>query len=267
MNNENYDQATREQWAEWARKKEAKARSPLAPLLLKLYKIPALRRRVRKFARRHEGGEYFSQTLRQIQRDFYGVEVGAYSYAGCLFPGVLPRGTTVGRFTSVSLRAHFYRNNHPFDWLSQHPFFYHPKIGPHSADLRDQTDTNPLTIGNDAYVGDHAMILPGCARIGDGAVVGGGAVVTKDVPDFAIVGGNPAKLIRWRYPEDIITRVCESQWWLRPIDEVFKWLPEMMMPISNDLGAHPLLRIATESANKSTASVKAETSVAATTLS
>jgi acetyltransferase-like isoleucine patch superfamily enzyme len=69
-----------------------------------------------------------------------------------------------------------------------------------------------VSIGNDVWVGHGAIILPGVS-IGDGAVVGAGAVVTKDVPPYAIVGGNPAKLIRYRFPEDIISKLLAIEWW------------------------------------------------------
>ena len=67
-------------------------------------------------------------------------------------------------------------------------------------------------IGNDVWIGQRVVVKSGC-RIGDGAVVGAGAVVTKDVPPYAIVGGVPAKVIRMRFSEDIIERLKEIKWW------------------------------------------------------
>jgi virginiamycin A acetyltransferase len=69
-----------------------------------------------------------------------------------------------------------------------------------------------VTIGNNTWIGDHAVILPG-VQIGDGAVVGAGSVVTRDVPAYAIVGGAPAKLIRWRFPEAVIEVIAGLDWW------------------------------------------------------
>ncbi|CTQ42696.1 CatB-related O-acetyltransferase [Roseibium aggregatum] len=75
------------------------------------------------------------------------------------------------------------------------------------------------TIGNDVWVGGGAIILRG-VTIGDGAVVGAGAVVTKDVPPYAIIGGNPAKVIRYRFDERTISSLLRLKWWDRPIEQI-----------------------------------------------
>ncbi|WP_140538245.1 DapH/DapD/GlmU-related protein [Mesorhizobium sp. B1-1-8] len=69
-----------------------------------------------------------------------------------------------------------------------------------------------VTVGNDVWIGHGAIMLPGVA-IGDGAVVGAGAVVTKDVPPYAIVVGSPAKVIRYRFSEDVVAKLLAIQWW------------------------------------------------------
>ena len=71
-----------------------------------------------------------------------------------------------------------------------------------------------LTIGNDVWVGANVVILPGCEKIGDGACIGAGSIVTKDVPPYAIVAGNPAKLIRYRFKDATINKIQETKWWL-----------------------------------------------------
>ena len=153
-----------------------------------------------------------SATLRLISQRCHGVEVGAHSY-GCFDPVRFPRGTRVGRYVSVGPGVAAYRRNHPLDRLSLHPYFYNPKHG--AADAADVA-TAALEIGADAWLGAHSIILPGCRRIGRGAVVAAGAVVTRDVPDYALVAGNPARLVRFRFDPEAIGAAERSQWWLAP---------------------------------------------------
>jgi acetyltransferase-like isoleucine patch superfamily enzyme len=70
----------------------------------------------------------------------------------------------------------------------------------------------PVVIGNDVWIGTGAIILRGLS-VGDGAVIGAGAVVTKDVPPYAIVAGNPARVIKYRFEEAVIKRIQASKWW------------------------------------------------------
>lgn len=70
----------------------------------------------------------------------------------------------------------------------------------------------PVTIGNDVWIGQNVLIQQG-VTIGDGAVIAAGAVVTKDVPPFAMVGGTPARIIRYRFPDSLIARIRRVGWW------------------------------------------------------
>lgn len=88
------------------------------------------------------------------------------------------------------------------------------------------TRTGDSFIGSDVWLCDGSIVLSGI-RIGHGAIIGAGSVVTKDVPDFAIVGGNPAKLIRYRFPEEQRRAMLEIAWWDWPEDEVREAVPHL----------------------------------------
>jgi hypothetical protein len=131
-----------------------------------------------------------------------------------------------------------FRRGHPTERLSMHPAFYNADVGPL---LRDAVPTEPLEIGHDAWLGHACTILPGCRRIGIGAVVGAGAVVTRDVPDLAVVTGNPARVQRMRFGDDAADAVLQSRWWERTLDELLADLPAMLEPVAERWSAHPLL--------------------------
>jgi acetyltransferase-like isoleucine patch superfamily enzyme len=129
------------------------------------------------------------------------------------------------------------------DWLSMHPFFYNAQLGCVSD---DRIPMGQISIGDDAWIGDRVTITPGCSRIGTGAVVGAASVVTKDVPDFAVVAGNPARFIRFRFPEAVRDEILRSEWWTLPVSECLKFAHEMTTPLQ-ERSSHPLLRGALES--------------------
>ena len=158
-----------------------------------------------------EGGPMRSGTVRRVMAEAHGLEVGAHSY-GCFDPVRFPAGTLIGRYTSVGPGVRAFRRNHPTDRLSMHPYFYHPS---HGADAAADVQTRPLRIEAGSWLGAQVLILPGCRRIGQGAVVAAGAVLTRDVPDYAIVGGNPARLIRYRFNAAAIAAAQATRWWRR----------------------------------------------------
>lgn len=213
-------------------------RSALSSGLVALYRAVRLRRLCVSLARRLEGGDFYSATLRRILEGYHGVLVGAYSYGECMVPGAWPAGVTVGRFVSVAPGVRIFLRNHPVDRLSMHPFFYNSVLGWVG---KDTISSGTLEIGHDAWIGERVIVTQGCRRIGIGAVVGAGAVVTKDVPDFAIVAGNPARLIRYRFPESTRQLILASQWWERSAEECAQCLPEMIKALGDEPWQHPLL--------------------------
>jgi acetyltransferase-like isoleucine patch superfamily enzyme len=213
-------------------------RCRLSPALCALWAHRPLRRYCLRLAMRLEGGQYFTGTVRDVLARYHGVIVGAYSYGGCLIPGCLPPGVRVGRYASVAHDVRVAVRNHPTDCLSQHPFFFNRTAG---FVKEDTVPYQKLVIEHDAWVAAGTVITPGCRRIGLGAVVGGGAVVTRDVPDFAIVVGNPARIVRYRFDEVTQAAIRDSRWWERTIEECLQFLPEMTRPLGPEPWRHPLL--------------------------
>ena len=201
----------------WAQSAETRSRSPLAPAITFAYRVGCFRGSLRMLAKRLEGGEMHSSTLRRLMADFHGVKVGSYSYGPCLTPGVFPWGTVIGRYCSFADGIRVFRRNHPVGFLSQHPFFYNSRLGLVSKDTIEDVADNPLHIGSDVWIGSGVTILAGCRHIGDGAVIGAGAVVSRDVPPFSVFAGNPARFLRDRYAQDVRDFIAQTRWWEFPL--------------------------------------------------
>jgi acetyltransferase-like isoleucine patch superfamily enzyme len=130
----------------------------------------------------------------------------------------------IGKFCSIGPRVQIGLNPHPSKvFVSTYPAFYSNNNAGCPLALREDKifdDATPKTIlDNDIWIGANA-IIPGGIRIGTGAIVAAGAVVVKDVPPYAIVGGNPAEVIRYRFSEDKINTLLESKWWDWPIEKI-----------------------------------------------
>lgn len=141
--------------------------------------------------------------------------VGSYSYIGA---STDVECADIGKFCSISDHCRIGMGDHNINQLSTSPIFTEiingTKFKWTTTDKYAAPEERTI-IGNDVFIGSHALILGG-VTIGDGAVVAAGAVVTKDVPAYAIVGGIPAKVIRYRFTLEIINRLNQLKWWNLP---------------------------------------------------
>lgn len=129
----------------------------------------------------------------------------------------------IGKFCSIACGAKFIFTsaNHKLSSLSTYPFpLFFEEWDLDKANLTDSWDNKgDIAIGNDVWIGYEAVVMQG-VTIGDGAIIGARAVVTKDIPPYTIVGGVPAKPIRKRFPDEIISRLLEIKWWDWPDEKI-----------------------------------------------
>lgn len=147
------------------------------------------------------------------------IKIGRYT---CLNDSVSIIGNSetkviIGRYTSIAPEVVIQSSSHIINHLTTCPLEYF---------IKDYNNLSPNTkgnieIGNDVWIGRRAIILPG-VKIGDGVIIGAGAVVTKDVSPYTIVGGVPAKEIRKRFNDKMIKKLLELKWWNMSIDKLNK---------------------------------------------
>ena len=154
---------------------------------------------------------------------FHDVKVGCYSYISAQAAMSM---VTVGRFCSIGPYLICGHGDHPTDFASTSPVFFsrEKQCGASFADKNLFEERRPIQIGNDVWIGARVFVRDG-VKIGNGAIIAAGAVVVKDVPDYAIIGGIPAKLIRYRFSEGIIAELLKLRWWEWPEEKLRKAQP------------------------------------------
>jgi phosphonate metabolism protein (transferase hexapeptide repeat family) len=152
--------------------------------------------------------------------------LGDYSYLGELCDVA---DASIGKFTAIANMVRIGAPNHPMERPSQHRFTYCAEYYEASATrdhgfFADRRDAK-VTVGNDCWIGHGAIILPG-VNVGDGAVIAAGAVVSRSVAPYTIVGGVPARAIRERFPAAIAARLARIAWWNWPDETLFARLSD-----------------------------------------
>ena len=167
----------------------------------------------------------FEGANKMYSRTFFSGSMGYGSYIGHNTRLV----ANIGRFTSIAPYVECNLGIHPMTtpFATTCPMFFSIKEQNGKSFAQKQMFDEmrpPITIGSDCWIGQRVFIVGG-VKIGDGAVVLAGAVVTRDVPPYAIVGGVPAKIIKYRYDEETIQFLLDLKWWEKPID----WLEQNWM--------------------------------------
>jgi len=123
---------------------------------------------------------------------------------------------TIGAFSSIARNVSIQEYNHKFDAASS--YLIHKNVFKEPVD-KDVYSKGSVEIGNDVWIGTQCVILGG-AKIGDGAVIGANSVITGEIPPYAVVAGSPAKVVKYRFEEEIIGMLKELRWWDWPIEKI-----------------------------------------------
>lgn len=158
------------------------------------------------------------------------MEIGDFSYythsgkledtaailAPFLGPGVCEK-LVIGKFAQIARGSYFITSsaNHPMTGFTTYPFRI---FKPETFGYKDLPFKDTI-VDHDVWIGQNAAIMPG-VHIGSGAIIAAASVVARDVPPYAVVGGNPARLIRMRYPQDVIEELLRLAWWDWPVDKI-----------------------------------------------
>ena len=168
-----------------------------------------LRRIVRRIRAQFAIDEFTDLNIRRRFSEKHQIDVGLYSY-GCFDPSRIDPHTSIGRYCSFATSANVLNRNHGLGYIGTTPYLYNSRLG---VVPNDTIEFIPCKIEDDVWVGHNAVLAPSVRHVGRGAVIAAGAIVTKDVPPYAVVAGVPGVPIRFRFPEALIEQIEATRWW------------------------------------------------------
>lgn len=193
-------------------------------LIVMLYKIIPMQPLKKKYLYYFsiiQGGEMNSKIVRDILKQYYNIELGMGSYGVIqnVFSSFSGNGSfiKIGNYCSIAGDVKRFNANHPYKWASMNPLFYR------NRDINQQIERSELYIGHDVWIGNGVKILADCKYIGNGAVVGAGSVVTKNIEPYTVYAGVPAKQIQLRFDSTTIGLLEQSKWWILKPDELIQF--------------------------------------------
>ena len=145
---------------------------------------------------------------RKFIKKKYDIEIGKYTYGYSISD--IAKGTKIGAFCSIASGVKIGAMNHPTNFISTNPFLYYSSRGFIDKDI-EISQKEPVVIEDDVWIGANSIVLPG-VKIGKGAIIGAGAVVTKNVQPYAVLGGVPARVIKYRFNENLISKLIKIDW-------------------------------------------------------
>ena len=189
-------------------------------VIYKIIEMPVIGSKIKMVITDKTGGMQESKFIRKYTKEMLKVDVGMYSYGGC-FDSYFNLGgsVTIGRYCSFASGVRYFGANHPMHYVSMSPYFYNKSFNPNAVDVY----RGHLEVGNDCWIGYGVIITSKCTKIGNGAVIAAGAVVTKDVPPYVVVAGSPARVIKYRFDQDTIDMLEKSRWWEKTPEECLQY--------------------------------------------
>lgn len=195
----------------------------------KLFDIPLLGKAIRMKVAEREGGEKTSATLREYIREKCRVDIGMYTYGGCFDLGfnVGERSVKVGKYCSLGQNIRCFGANHPMEHAVMSAYFYNAAWS--GLPVKD-VPRSSLEIGHDVWIGYGTIITSKCTKIGNGAAIGAGSIITKDVPAYSITVGSPAKVLKYRFDQETIDLLERSEWWDLTPEELMEYYELIEQP-------------------------------------